>query len=39
METIDKFKPDLIGLHNIHGYFLNYPLLFKFIKEKNIPVV
>jgi glycosyltransferase involved in cell wall biosynthesis len=39
IETIDKLKPDLIGLHNIHGYFLNYPLLFKFIKEKNIPVV
>ena len=30
---------DLIHLHNIHGNYLNYPLLFKFIKQNNIPVV
>ena len=39
IRRIVEIKPDAIGLHNIHGYYLNYPVLFKFIKEKNIPVV
>jgi glycosyltransferase involved in cell wall biosynthesis len=39
IRRIEEIKPDAIGLHNIHGYYLNYPVLFKFIKEKNIPVV
>jgi glycosyltransferase involved in cell wall biosynthesis len=39
IQSIEKIKPDAIGLHNIHGYYLNYPLLFQYIKEKKIPVV
>jgi len=34
IRRIEEIKPDAIGLHNIHGYYLNYPVLFKFIKEK-----
>lgn len=33
------YNPDIIHLHNIHGYYLNYPLLFKWLKEINKPVV
>lgn len=36
---IREVKPDLIHLHNIHGYYLNYPLLFNFLSEFDIPVV
>ena len=36
---IKKINPDLIHLHNIHGYYINYPLLFGFLSETNIPVV
>lgn len=36
---IDYFKPDLIHLHNIHGYYLNVEILFNYIKTHNIPVV
>lgn len=32
-------KPDVISLHNIHGYFLNFPVLFEYIKKSKIPVV
>ena len=39
LQSIDKLKPDLIHLHNIHGYYLNYKLLFSYIKNNNIPVV
>jgi len=34
-----KIKPDIIHLHNIHGYYLNYPLLFKYLRKHTIPVV
>lgn len=36
---IQSIKPDLIHLHNIHGYYLNYPILFDCLKELDIPIV
>ncbi len=30
---------DLIHLHNIHGYYLNFELLFRFIRDYNLPLV
>lgn len=39
IKFIFQNRPDAIGLHNLHGYYLNYELLFKCIKELNIPVI
>ena len=39
LKQIDSLKPDIIHLHNIHGYYLNYPLLFSYLAGRNIPVV
>ena len=39
IEQIRKINPSLIHLHNIHGYFLNYKLLFQYLSNSNIPVV
>ncbi len=39
LKQLDSFRPDVIHLHNIHGYYVNYRLLFKYISEKHIPVV
>lgn len=39
IKQIIGFSPDIIHLHNIHGYYLNYPLLFAFLKEYKKPVV
>jgi len=39
LKQIDLINPDAIGLHNIHGYYLNVDILFKYIKDKNIPVL
>ena len=39
LEKVDEIKPDLIHLHNIHGYYINIELLFRYIKEKRIPVI
>lgn len=39
LSYIDEYAPDIIWLHNIHGYYLNYKLLFDYIKSKpNIKV-
>ena len=39
IKYIKKEKPDIIHLHNIHGYYLNYKKIFKFIKKSNLPIV
>ena len=31
---IKKIKPDVIHLHNLHGYYLNIEILFKFLKNE-----
>ena len=36
---IDEFKPDLIQLYNLHGYYLNISGLFRKIADAKIPVV
>jgi len=39
IKSIEEYNPDLIHLHNIHGYYLNYPLLFDFLSKSRAPVV
>lgn len=39
VKQIQELKPDVIHIHNIHGYFLNYQILFDFLAQSNIPVV
>lgn len=39
VEKIEEIKPDVIHLHNIHGYYLDIRVLFSFLKKANIPVV
>ena len=34
-----EVKPDILHLHNIHGYYLNYPILFDYIKEVQPQVI
>jgi putative colanic acid biosynthesis glycosyltransferase len=41
-EFIDKIRgldPDVIHLHNIHGYYINVEMLFEYLKEANKPVI
>lgn len=39
IKEISKIKPDVIHIHNIHGYFLNYKILFDFLKSYGKPVI
>ncbi len=36
---LDEFKPDILHLHNLHGYYINFPELFDYIKRKGITTV
>jgi putative colanic acid biosynthesis glycosyltransferase len=39
INRIEQIRPTIIHLHNLHGYYLNIEILFKYLAIKNIPVV
>lgn len=39
IQEIQAFQPDVIHLHTLHGYYVNYELLFDFLKKAEIPLV
>ena len=39
IERIRDIDPDIIHIHNIHGYFLNYPELFAYLAASGKPVI
>ena len=39
IRQIDALKPDIIHLHNIHGNYINYNILFEYLAKANIPIV
>lgn len=39
ISRLKEIKPDIIHIHNIHGYFLNYPLFFRYLSESGVKVV
>jgi glycosyltransferase involved in cell wall biosynthesis len=39
VSRIREISPDIIHLHNIHGYYLHIRILFDFLKEVQLPVV
>lgn len=39
VREIEKIQPDIIHIHNIHGYFLNYRILFEFLATYGKPVI
>lgn len=39
LRMLDRIKPDIIHLHNLHGWFVNLPLLFGYIKREKIRVI
>ena len=39
IKKLEEFKPDLLILNNLHGYYLNIEILLEWIKENNIKVI
>lgn len=39
IKKLETISPSIIHLHNIHGYYINYPILFEYLAKINIPIV
>lgn len=39
IEKVKEYNPDIIHLHNIHGYYINIEILFNYLKEAKKPVI
>lgn len=39
IEQVKEYDPDIIHLHNIHGYYINIEVLFNYLKEADKPVI
>lgn len=38
IEKIKAYQPDMIHLHNLHGYYLNIEVLFNYLATLDIPI-
>lgn len=39
IHKLEDIEPDIVHLHNIHGYYVNIKILFNWLKKHNITVV
>jgi len=39
IKKVEEYDPDVIHLHNIHGYYINTEILFEYLKRANKKVV
>lgn len=39
LHHLDGIAPDIVHIHNLHGYYINIEMLIKYIKQHNIKVV
>lgn len=39
LKWLDHINPDILHLHNLHGFYIHVGMLFEYIKSHNIPIV
>ena len=39
IKELEVWKPDIVNIHNLHGYYVNIELFFEYLKRVQIPVV
>ena len=39
ISIIEEYQPDIIHLHNLHGYYINIKIFFSYLAIKDIPIV
>lgn len=39
LDLLDSIKPDVVNLHNLHGFYINYPMLFDYLRQHQIPIL
>lgn len=38
IKQIESYNPDIIQLHNLHGYYINIEILFDYFSNRNTPI-
>ena len=39
IKELEVWKPDIVNIHNLHGYYIHVGILFEYLKRVQIPVV
>lgn len=39
VENLKEFQPDIVHLHNLHGYYLDVEPLFEYLKESGVKII
>lgn len=39
IRQLENYNPDLVHIHCLHGYYLNYPILFNYLRKSNKKIV
>ena len=39
VSLLDEIKPDVVHIHTLHGYYMNFKILFGYLNEHDIPCV
>lgn len=39
VRKVEELKPDIIHLHNIHGYYINVEMLFDYLRQSGVPII
>lgn len=39
LNQVELFKPDIVYIGNLHGFYINYEMLFKYLEQNRIKVV
>ncbi len=39
LKYVDELKPDIIHMHNLHGFYIQVELFFDYLKNHKIPVI
>ena len=39
LKKLDEIKPDVVNLHNLHGFYIHYPKLFQYLAQHHIPIL
>ena len=39
LQWLESVTPDLVHLHNLHGHYLNLPMIFSLLLELDVPVI
>jgi N-acetyl sugar amidotransferase len=39
ISELERYQPDIVHLHELHGYFINYTVLLEYLIDRGIPIV